>query len=206
MLTGFRGAVASVVLVALLGVVLSYFANRAARSRPSQESVVGTPDAVDAIMKTDVYALSTDQTVLEALQTFIDRGISGAPVLGTDGKLAGFLSDRDVMRYLSATHPSSTSIYSYALNADADLEQAMSDLADLNIMRIATPDVITVESCASIADAVAALSDQRLKKVPVVDPIDDRPVGIINRSAINRYALANNLKTRRAKQLDALTV
>jgi len=143
-----------------------------------------------------VYALSSDQTVLDALQMFSERGISGAPILNADNSLAGFLSDGDVMRYLSATHPSSTSIYSYAIGADDDLEQAMADLADLNVMRLATQEVVTINANESIAEAVATLSDAHLKKVPVLASETGDMVGIVSRSAINRLAIASYLNTR----------
>lgn len=146
-------------------------------------------------MKTDVYALSSTDTVLDALTTFGVRGISGAPVLDADGALVGFLSDGDVMRYLSAAHPSSTSIYSYAIGADDDLVDAMADLADLNVMRLATREVVTIDAGASIADAVAALSDAHLKKVPVVSDAGAM-VGIVSRSAINRLAITSYLDSR----------
>jgi DHA2 family lincomycin resistance protein-like MFS transporter len=196
LLSGFRGAVALVVVTSIIGIVLAIFAYRSGRSRRSAETAQSSANTVKSIMKSDVYALSSDQTVLDALLTFAERGISGAPVLNANGSLAGFLSDGDVMRYLSATHPSSTSIYSYAIGADDDLEQAMSDLANLNVMRLASRDVVTINAGASIEDAVAALSDARLKKVPVVNGEDDRPVGIVSRSAINRLAIASYLRTR----------
>jgi DHA2 family lincomycin resistance protein-like MFS transporter len=103
------------------------------------------------------------------------------------------------MRYLSAAHPSSTSIYSYAIGAADDLEHAMADLEDLDVLRLATRDVITVDSGSSIADAVAALSDVRLKKVPVVDE-DGSLVGIVSRSAISRVAIAGYLHSREAQR------
>src|SRR5690625_1147578 len=102
------------------------------------------------------------------------------------------------MRYLSATHPSSTSIYSYAIGAEDDLEQAMNDLADLNVMRLATHEVVTINADASIADAVATLSDAHLKKVPVLDSVTGDMVGIVSRSAVNRLAIASYLTTREA--------
>ncbi len=196
LLAGFRGAVALVVATSIVGIVLAVFAYRSGRSSRSAMPAHGATHAVTSIMKSDVYVLSADQTVLDALLMFAERGISGAPVLNADGSLEGFLSDGDVMRYLSATHPSSTSIYSYAIGADDDLEQAMSDLAGLNVMRLASRDVVTIDAGASIEDAVAALSDARLKKVPVVNGEDDRPVGIVSRSAINRLAVAGYLRAR----------
>ena len=197
LLAGFHGSVALVVVTSLIGILLAFLAYRSVRSRRAAGSVPApAANTVQSIMKSDVYALSSDQSVLDALRTFAERGISGAPVLNADGTLAGFLSDGDVLRYLSATHPSSTSIYSYAVGAADDLEQAMSDLAKLNVMRLATHDVVTLDAGASLSDAVAALSDARLKKVPVVTGEDSRPIGIVSRSAINRLAIATYLRSR----------
>jgi DHA2 family lincomycin resistance protein-like MFS transporter len=207
LLTGFHGAVALVVVTSLVGIVLAVAAQRAstkarAESIADAGSGVAAAEAgtVDSLMKTDVHSLRTDQSVLDALRFFVRRGISGAPVLDDAGRLAGFLSDGDVMRYLSAAHPSSTSIYSYAVGAADDLEQAMADLAELEVLRLATKDVITIDSGASIADAVAALSDVRLKKAPVVDAAG-AVVGIVSRSAISRMAIAGYLETREAERV-----
>lgn len=49
-------------------------------------------------------------------------------------------------------------------------------------------DVLTIDASASVADAVAALSDAHLKKVPVVSGEDHLMIGIVGRSAINRLA------------------
>ncbi|AGS33874.1 arabinose efflux permease family protein [Corynebacterium maris DSM 45190] len=196
LVSGFRGAVALVVVTSVIGVVLAIAAYRSKRSQTAEETVETTDTTVEAIMKNDVYALSSDQTVLSALQTFAERGISGAPILHPDGSLAGFLSDGDVMRYLSATHPSSVSIYSYAIGADDDLEQAMTDLGGLNVMKLATHDVLTVDAGSSIPDTVAALSDANIKKVPVISGENGHVVGVVSRSAINRLAIASYLRSR----------
>lgn len=205
LITGFRGAVVMVAVVSLIGILLAFLAYRSARSQRSAETAQGPENTVASIMKSDVYALSADQTALDALRTFAERGISGAPVTNADGSLAGFLSDGDVMRYLSAAHPSSTSIYSYAIGADDDLEQAMSDLAGLNVMKLATHDVLTIDANSSTADAVAALSDASIKKVPVLSVTDGQVVGIVSRSAINRLAIASYLNTRETPQMADVT-
>jgi DHA2 family lincomycin resistance protein-like MFS transporter len=127
---------------------------------------------------------------------FTERGISGAPVLHPDGSLAGFLSDGDVMRYLSAEHPSSTNIYSFAIGESDDLEDALADLVSLPVMRLATHEVVTVDANDSIADAVAVLSDKHLKKVPVVRGENGPMIGIVSRSAVNRLAISSYLASR----------
>src|SRR5699024_5100985 len=99
-------------------------------------------------------------------------------------------------RYLSATYPTSVSIYSFVTGTNDDLEQAMSDLTDLNVLKLATQDVVTISADASIAEAVAALSDAHLKQAPVVNNHDGRMIGIVSRSDINRLAIGNYLRTR----------
>ncbi|MGN0101734.1 MAG: CBS domain-containing protein [Dietzia sp.] len=78
----------------------------------------------------------------------------------------------------------------------------MADLADLNVMRLATREVVTIDAGASIAAAVAALSDAHLKKVPVVR--DGAMVGIVSRSAINRLAISSYLNARASAEPEAV--
>ncbi|WP_227487970.1 MFS transporter [Brachybacterium subflavum] len=216
-LLGFRGAVGLVVLTSLIGVGLAIAASRSTRTRRVRETAAAEAAPEDAehrvshIMKSDVFAISSGQTVLEALRMFAEHGISGAPVLGDDRTLLGFLSDGDVMRYLSAHHPSSASIYSFVAGAEEDLDEAMRDLGRLPAMRLATRQVITVDEDASISDAVAALADVRLKKVPVVRGEGGPVMGIVSRSAIDRLAISTYLHGRdtaqgRPEDLSTITV
>jgi MFS transporter, DHA2 family, lincomycin resistance protein len=201
--TGFRGAAVLVALASVLGIVLAVASTKASRTaraaRAAEAEEAPVPDrarTVEDLMKSEVFTLSTEQSVLEALRMFIARGISGAPVVTADGSLAGFLADGDVMRYLSAEHPTSANIYSFAIGESGDLEDALADLVALPVMRLATREVVTVDAGASIADAVAVLSDKHLKKVPVVRGEGGPMIGIVSRSAINRLAISSYLASR----------
>lgn len=199
-LTGFHGAVALVVLTSLIGIALAITGSRSARTAAAAAvETASAPDAqhtVGSVMEHDVYALSARDSALDALRFFTERGISGAPVLHDDGTLAGFLSDGDVMRYLSAAHPSSASLYSWAVDSSEDLDRAVSGLGQVEVLRLATHEVTTVDASEPIADAVAALSEAHLKKLPVVDGEDPRPVGIVSRSSINRMVIGRRLSQR----------
>ena len=53
-------------------------------------------------MKTDVYTLPASASVLDAVRLFVDKHISAAPLVDEKtGEAIGFVSDGDVMRYLS---------------------------------------------------------------------------------------------------------
>jgi DHA2 family lincomycin resistance protein-like MFS transporter len=199
-ITGFRAAAALVIVTSLIGVYLAIRAYSARKPQAAQP--VESTGTVAGLMKTDVYSIKSESTVLEALYEFTSLGISGAPVVDQDNRLVGFISDGDILRYLSAAHPSSANIYSFAIGADKDLEQAMQELGQLNVMRLATKDVISLPHTATVADAVAALSDANLKKAPITNG-QGHMVGIVSRSAINRLAILNYLE---AKHEEKLTV
>ncbi|MGP5628257.1 MFS transporter [Corynebacterium casei] len=204
LITGFRAAVALVIVTSLIGVYLAiraYSARKPQAAQPEAPQVEST-GTVAGLMKTDVYSIKSESTVLEALYKFTSLGTSGAPIVDQDNRLVGFISDGDILRYLSAAHPSSANIYSFAIGADKDLEQAMQELGQLNVMRLATKDVISLPHTATVADAVAALSDANLKKAPATND-QDHMVGIVSRSAINRLAISSYLE---AKHEEKLTV
>lgn len=200
LITGFRAAAILVIVTSVIGIIIAIRAY-AARKPLDQPAETSAPQsAIAGIMKTDVYTLQSSDTVLEALYKFTSLGISGAPIVDQNSQLVGFISDGDIMRYLSAAHPSSVNFYSFAVHEKQELDDAMQELSTLNIMQLATKQVISLSDTASLADAIAALSDAHLKKVPVTNR-DGSMVGIISRSAINRLAIANYLETEHQAQL-----
>lgn len=59
----------------------------------------------------DVYALSPNDTIRNALHMFVDKRISGAPLLSDDRTLAGFVSDGDVLDVIGDSVPAFTTPY-----------------------------------------------------------------------------------------------
>ena len=52
-------------------------------------------------MKTDVYSLSREATVEEAMRLFVEKNISAAPIVDESGEPVGFISDGDILKRLS---------------------------------------------------------------------------------------------------------
>jgi len=51
-------------------------------------------------MTSEVITFSPDQSIVEAMDIFLEKHISGAPVISDDGKLVGMLSEIDCMRIM----------------------------------------------------------------------------------------------------------
>jgi CBS domain-containing protein len=100
--------------------------------------------------------------------------VSAVPVVDSEGKLAGMLSEADLMRHLEHERP--------ALPAVA---------ADLM-----TRDVVTVDPAASIAAAARLMIDRHVKSLPVVDATG-RVTGIVSRVDVLRVFLRSDESIRR---------
>jgi DHA2 family lincomycin resistance protein-like MFS transporter len=139
------------------------------------------------IMKTDVYALSPVDKVVEALRMFVEKGISGAPVVDGKGRVVGFVSDGDIMRYLADQHAAFISPWSIMIEQENDdFTRCLNDVMQLPVSEIATRQVISVDWNASIGAICKVLVDHHLRKAPVIK--EGRMVGIINRSNISHYS------------------
>lgn len=143
-------------------------------------------------MKHDVYTLPVDATVRDAITYFSDRHISGAPIVSYDGKVSGFISDGDIIRYLRTDDSSSLSadnsvlFMNYFLNTDAEIEQKLDSVMDMNVLDIGSDRPVTISVNASVEDVCRILSEVGIKKIPVIDN-DNKIAGIISRSSMTHY-------------------
>ena len=147
-------------------------------------------DFLSKYMKHDVYTLPEDATVRDAITCFSDKHISGAPIVSANGTVVGFISDGDIMRYLREDDFPAFAINGSApfmgfWNPEAEFEQKLDSLMNLNVLEIVTRKPITISASASLEDICKLLSEADVKKVPVVD--GGKVVGIITRSTITHY-------------------
>ena len=194
--SGFLWSGTAVALVALIGFALalkirSYEKQAApefeAQGETSRESVLRS------IMKTDVYSLTADTTIADALRLFIDKGISGAPIVSSEGAPVGFLSDGDIMRHLADQTPTFMSAYSFVFEQDnAEFESTVQSLMGKPVTSLAKSGVITVDASAGMGEVARILAERHLKKAPVME--NGRMVGIVNRSNITKYSVMRYLE------------
>lgn len=102
------------------------------------------------------------------------HGVSAMPVVTTGGKLAGVLSEGDLMSRLTQD--------------GAGAPPAASDLM--------TRDVVTIEPTATIAAAARLMIEHHVKRLPVVDP-SQRVIGIVSRVDVLRVFLRSDESIRR---------
>jgi CBS domain-containing protein len=114
------------------------------------------PVTAQDVMTPDPVTLAPDMSVHEAAETLAEHRISGAPVRGENGSIAGIVSEYDLIARTGST-----------------------------VREVMTRDVISVLDAAPLDRVRAILVTQRLKRVPVVN-VRGQLVGLISRADLVR--------------------
>ena len=195
---GFRVATLAVALIGAIGFALSLAIQYVqTRSKTHAADLSGAPTAtadsfLSSIMDSEVYTVKDDATVFDALSLFVERKVSGAPVINGDGAMVGFISDGDIMRYFGERAPMFTNVYSLAYHADdRNFDESMTKLMASPVHQLSRTNVVSVPLDATVSELYEVFSEHHVKKLPIVD--GDRLVGVVNRSNLNRYLLQRYL-------------
>ena len=178
------------------------------RNKPGDEAAADEDNKhrslIEQIMKRDVYTLPEDATVLEAMQLLVNNHISAAPLVDVAGKPTGFISDGDIMRYLSKRgqmimDPVVMIVQTVDAYADhKDYAHKLEHLMSMKASDIGAKGIIGVNVHADLPEVCRVLGENHLKKVPVLD--NGIIVGVINRSDITHFSMERYLADRAEAQ------
>ena len=102
-----------------------------------------------------------------------------------EGRLVGYVTDGDIMRYLSRIElnvASPSAGMSLSVKDDEALEARVAALSGLNVMSLATKRVVSVDASTPLDVACGILAKRRIKKMPVTR--DGVLVGALSRRNI----------------------
>ncbi len=148
--------------------------------------------AVDLAMNKQPYFVHSTDSVREVAQILAANKTSGVPIVDENMKVVGFISDGDIMKYIGRSDGAlvDATLMLYRATDDENFAQRVTDLLDLNVMRIATKGAISVESGSELDEACRLLAEKRIKKAPVVDE-NGTLIGSLSRSDVIRSTMAN---------------
>ena len=148
--------------------------------------------AVDLAMNKQPYFVHSTDSIREVAQILATNKTSGVPVVNEHMKVVGFISDGDIMKYIGRSEGAvlDATLMLYRATDNENFMQRVSELLDLNVMRIATKGAISVESGSELDEACRLLAEKRIKKAPVVSE-DGTLVGSLSRSDVIRSTMAN---------------
>lgn len=131
---------------------------------------------VKNVMTTDVETVSADAPFKEIVRTLQRRDVSAVPVVDTDGRVLGVVSQADLL-IKQGTQDTFHTRSPLAWLLDRRNERLVAATTAVQLM---TAPAITIDASATVARAARTLTNRNIKRLPVVDA-DDRLVGIVSR-------------------------
>jgi CBS domain-containing protein len=132
------------------------------------------------VMTKDVVTVSPSTPLREAARLFVERRISGVPVVEDDGTVVGVLSEGDIL-VKERGRSSRRSLLNELL--DSPGEDAKHDARET--AEAMTAPAVTIRPNRSVSEAAALMLDRCVNRLPVVDA-NRKLVGIVSRADLVR--------------------
>ena len=145
-----------------------------------------------SVMTTDIVTVSPETTVAEAARRMLIHHVTAVPVVDTDNRPLGMVSEGDVMRHFGAQFQSKRARWLRMLAEGETL--APEFLAEIRLTRqqvreIMHTGIIPADEEASLADLADLMLKHGIKRILIVR--DSVLVGIVSRADVVRAVVEN---------------
>ncbi len=110
---------------------------------------------VEDVMSTPPITVSSKTIIKDAARLMYDNRIGCLPIVDSEGKLVGIVTERDMLFALSRSY------------------------GDMQVWQIMSENPITIAPGASIMEAIEKMRDANVRHLPVVNG-ENRPVGVVS--------------------------
>jgi CBS domain-containing protein len=150
-------------------------------------------------MTRDVVTVSTTTPVKNVAELMLTRGVSAVPVINAQGRVAGIISEADLL-FRESSAPSTPSWF-----ATKRSEQRRRRREALTAADLMTVPVISVHPETTLTQAATLMYEKRIKRLPVMD--GESLKGIISRAdVLGLFLVPDDLLRRRARRALQLTL
>ena len=132
------------------------------------------------VMTSPVISVEPDSTVAQAVQIMLQRRISGLPVIDKTGRLAGILTEGDLLRRAETGTQRHRPRWLEFLLGPGRLAEDYTRTHGRKVSDIMTAEPLTVTEETPLGDVVTLMEKRRIKRVPVVR--GQEIVGIVSRA------------------------
>ncbi len=139
------------------------------------------------IMSSPPVSIHEDKTLQDTIKLLAEHRFSGVPVVDSEGKLVGIISDTDIIRYsekIKVVPMANLSgwISPYANVSElASMQKGIETLHQTRVSEVMTRKVHTVNEEAEASDIARLMNRRNVNRIPVVDD-DNKLVGIVTRA------------------------
>ena len=142
--------------------------------------------AKDFMVK-DVLTVSPEMTVKELARLFVERQVSGAPVVDEAGKLVGIITETDLIEQNKNLHiPTVITLFEAVIYLEnpKHMEEEIKEMMASTVSDLARKKVVTADEETDIHQVATLMSEKHVHLIPVMR--DDTLVGIIGKADMIR--------------------
>jgi len=141
-----------------------------------------------------------DTPFKELVRSMAEHRVSGVPVVSTEGRLVGIVTEADLLRVEAHEQPPRNLLVELFIDRRRleEIERLADDIRARDIM---TRDVVTVAPDRPIDEAARRMIHEGVKRLPVVDE-EGRILGIVSRRDLLRPFLRSDQEIRREIEED----
>lgn len=133
------------------------------------------------IMVSPVVTVSPHASVQQVAKILLERRISAVPVVDSDNKLLGIVSEGDFMHRVESGTERTYSWWLGWITGDAELATDYVRSHSVKVQDVMTHDVATALPETPLNDIAMLLEERQIKRVPIVNG-EGQLVGIVSRS------------------------
>lgn len=150
---------------------------------------------VSQIMAKEVVCVTDDLSLHELTRLFLDRGISGVPVVDARGRAVGVVSKTDLVRQsyehppeIQEQEPQPLTLHDRA-GISYELDDSFHDvvMSTALVRDVMTPIAYTLRSSTSIAQAAALMAFEGIHRLPIIADAGTEVVGLLSSLDVLRW-------------------
>jgi CBS domain-containing protein len=139
------------------------------------------------VMTRNPYKAYADMRLDEVIMLLAEHSISGLPVVDKQDRVIGMISETDLLWQESGVLPpphililDSVIYLNNPVTRDRQLHKALGQ----TVADVMTPHAITITADHSVAEAARVFNDRRIHRLPVIDTVTHKLVGIVTQGDV----------------------
>ena len=138
---------------------------------------------VKSAMATNLLTIKPQDSLKKAMEQLCNNKISGLPVVDSDNKLVGIISEKDILKAMFV--PTASELYEFSHFDFDDIESRYQDIRHLQIDSIMTRKVQTISPEDNLIKAASLMLLNSIRRLPVVDE-NGQLLGIISQGDVHQ--------------------
>ncbi|MBQ3509403.1 MAG: CBS domain-containing protein [Peptococcaceae bacterium] len=145
------------------------------------------------IMTSDVITVREDTTIDEVSRLFVEKHISGLPVVNQYDKLVGVISEGDLMyKHKPVKPPTFINLFDGLFPVDRkEFQEDMKRIAAHEVRDLMTKPPIYAYEDTSIGELATLIVEKKVNRIPIVNEIME-VVGLVSRHDLVRSMIASD--------------